>query len=143
MGAVCLLLILVRVLECALLRQTPNLIGLLALSIPCWYAAAVLRKRVVVREDGLHSATLLGSCFIPWGTMHYLDQKRASFVVETDSGSLSAGWLAPSDRERLMRLILQYAKLSISTQETPWGVVARYVPRTQKIPLSELHLPGR
>ncbi|HXG24098.1 MAG TPA: hypothetical protein VNJ09_06035 [Chthonomonadales bacterium] len=140
-GVVCLLLILIRLLECAFLRQTPNLIGLLVLSLPCWYAAAVLRKRVIVSEDGLYSTTLLGSRFIPWETVRYLDQKRASFVVETDCGSLSSGWLAPSDRERLMRLILQFARLGISTQKTPWGVIARYAPRAQTIPLGELRLP--
>lgn len=140
-GAICLSLVLIRLLECTLLRKTLNLIGLLALSIPCWYAAAVHRKRIVVREDGLHSTTLLGSRFIPWESVRYLDQKRASFVLETDCGSVSAGWLAPSDRERLMRLILQYARLSTSTQKAPWGVMARYVPRAQTISRSELHQP--
>jgi hypothetical protein len=141
MGVLCLVLILIRLLEWALLRQRPNPISLLVLSIPCGYAAAIVRKRVVVGEEGLHATTLLGSRFIPWGTIRYLDQKRSSFIVWADNASLSAEWFAPSDRERLMRLILQHAGLAISTQKAPWNVLVRYVPRAHTIPLSKRSHP--
>ncbi len=54
-------------------------------------------------------------------------------MVETAQGPVSAGWLAPGEREILLRLIVQGARLSLSADEPPWGVQARYLPRVAPI----------
>jgi len=123
-------------------REPKRLAAALVVSLPCWLAMALLRKAVVVREDGLRSTTLLGTRLIPWEAIYRLDQTRHSFVVETQQGPVSAGWLARPERERLRRLILQKARLTLSREKWRWGLVARYVPRAQSISLGEFQRPG-
>ena len=106
------------------------------LALPALLGAAVLRRRVVVRPEGLESQALLGRRVIPWSQVLRLDQTRCSFVVETSQGPVSAGWIDGRQRERLLRLVLQHAGLTLSAEPLRWGLVARYVPRARPLGFS-------
>lgn len=117
--------------------EARRLLAALIVGLPCGLAAAVWRKAVVVEEEGLRSTTLCATRVVPWTAVYRLDQTRRSFVVETQAGPVSAGWLAQAERDRLLRLILQKARLTASRERLPWGLVARYVPRAQPIAFGE------
>ncbi len=112
-----------------------RLIGALVVVAPCGLALAVLRKTVVVRPEGLQSTTLIGDRQIPWNAVYRIDQTRTSFVIETRHGPVSAGWLAREQRERLLRQVLERARLAAHSGKLRWGLMAQYVPRTQTIAL--------
>jgi hypothetical protein len=110
--------------------------------LPALVAAVVLRRRVVVAADALVSVSLLRTRRIPWGSVRRLDQTRVSFLLYTDLGPVSAGLIAADARERLLRLVLQQAKLTAEGGQLRWGLVARYVPREQPITLGPRQRSG-
>lgn len=105
------------------------LAGALTWLIPVWFAAALLRKRIVLDEEGIGSRSLLGSRFAPWDGVLRLEQTRGGFVIVTSSGPISAGWVRPAERERMLRIVLQRARLMPSGQPPPAGVRLVYTRR--------------
>jgi hypothetical protein len=103
----------------------------------------ILRRYVRVNEETLEVSTLFGSKAIPWEDVLALEQTRRAFVVVTTQGNVSAGLLV--NRERLQRLIMQYARLRHDPQPTRWGIVARYVQTGKQPvqPLIRIQLPDR
>lgn len=114
-------------------RIAPSLI----IALPCLLAVIVLRRRIVVTEEGLRSVALLHDFAVPWGSIRRLDRTRTSFLVATDLGFISAGLIAAEDRDRLLRSILEKARLTTSSEPLPFGLTARYVPRRQDLRLAE------
>jgi hypothetical protein len=106
------------------------LVGATIWAIPVWFAAAVLIKRIAVDEDGIHSRSLAGARSAPWGAVARLELTRGGFVVVTKAGPISSGWLRPADRERLLRIVLERARLLPSGKPPPAGVRMVYVART-------------
>ncbi len=113
--------------------EAKRLLGALLIGLPCLLAAAAMRRCVVVQEDGIRSINLFGSRSVPWQSVRRLDQTRTSFVIETDKGPISAGWLPRSQRDRLLRQVLEKAKLMARPGKLRWGLIASYIPRTQTI----------
>jgi hypothetical protein len=109
----------------------------LVVAVPCLLAVIVLRRRIILTKDGLRSVALLHDFSVPWGSVKRLDRTRTSFLVATDLGLISAGLIAAEDRERLLRLILEKARLSASSEPLRFGLIARYVPRRQDLRLAE------
>lgn len=110
-----------------------RLAGALLIALPCVTAVAANRRCVIVQEDGIRSVNLFGSRFVSWKSVRRLDQTRSSFVIETDRGPISAGWLSHSERDRLLRQVLEKAKLMARPGKLRWGLTASYIPRTQTI----------
>ncbi len=110
-----------------------ELIGAIILGLPVLLAAAVWRRRVEADSERLRSFSLFSQIEIMWGDVRRIDRGRRSFTIETAKGPVSAGWLAEPDRERLMKLVIERAKLVSSSEEPRWGLVAQYVPRRQDI----------
>lgn len=78
---------------------------------------------------------LVGDRTVEWSDVRRVDQTRASFVIETARGPVSAGWLGNEDRTLLLKVVLERAKLARSTGELRYGLVAQFVPRAQPISL--------
>ena|SRR5579872_538076 len=123
--------------------EPARLVAALVAALPCLLAAVVLRRKIVVQEEALVSASLLGARRISWESVRRIDQTRASFVVVTHAGAVSAGLIAARDRERLMRLILERARLTASQSPLRWGLVMQFVPRAQPISLAEFRPHNR
>jgi hypothetical protein len=105
----------------------------LLLLLPSLVGAAVVGRRVEANTDGLRSVSIFGALFVAWSGVNRIDQGRGSFVIETASGPVSAGWIAPGEREQLMRLVIERAKLTRVIEPSRYGLVAQYVPRAQDI----------
>lgn len=105
------------------------LAGALVLAAPVAPAAAGIRRRVTVCESGLNSTGALGTLRVPWEAIRRVDVSRRSFVVESQAGPVSAGWLAASCREELLEAVVRGADLVPAWTRLPWGVRARYVRR--------------
>lgn len=116
-------------------RQGPalHLAAAAVVSLPFWLALNAGRVRVEVTEEGLRWRSLTGERAVPWTGVRRLDQTRRSFVAVTEAGLVSAGWLARGERDRLMRQILQRAKLMARAGKLRWRLVAQYAPRAQRI----------
>jgi hypothetical protein len=112
-----------------------RLAGALLVALPCLTAVAINRRCVIVQEEGVRSVNLLGSRFASWQSVRRLDQTRSSFVIETESGPISAGWLARAHRDRLLRQVLERAQLIARPGKLRWGLTASYIPRAQIIAL--------
>jgi hypothetical protein len=108
-------------------------VAALLLLFPAVLALVIWRRSLTVTDEALVVRLLLGVYRIPWGSVRYLDRTRSSFVVATDLGHVSAGWLDPTGRQRLLQLIIQKARLTPSQERLRWGLEARYVPRTESI----------
>jgi hypothetical protein len=108
-------------------------VAALLLFLPALLTAAIWRRTLTVSEGTLTVRSLFGVRRIPWGSVRYVDRTRSSFVIATDLGHISAGWLEPAGRQRLLQLIIQRARLTPSQERLRWGLLARYVPRTETI----------
>src|SRR5437588_6658412 len=84
------------------------------LCIPGVLALASARRRVEAGPDGLRSQSALGHRIVSWEDVGRIDRTRNSFTIETAQGPVSAGWLAAADRERLLQLTIERAKLALS-----------------------------
>lgn len=113
--------------------EARRLAGALLIALPCLIAVAANRRCVIVQEDGIRSVNLFGSRFVSWQSVRRLDQTRSSFVIETERGPISAGWLPRSQRDRLLRQVLEKAKLMARPGKLRWGLTASYIPRTRTI----------
>jgi hypothetical protein len=89
-------------------------------------------KKITVSNEGIISTNWLGSRSAQWAGVKRVDQGRRSFVIETTSGPISAGWTAPKERETLLRLVIERAKLT-RVDPSRYGLIAQYVPRAQDI----------
>lgn len=94
---------------------------------------AVQARAVVAGPEGLASVHAFGARRVAWSDVLCLEQTRRSFIVETRKGPVSAGWIDPRSRDRLLRLVLQYAKLMATSEGLRFGLVARYIPRQRPI----------
>lgn len=108
------------------------LLAALPLLLPCLFATAVWRRRVRVEETGVVSTTFGRTIHVAWSEIRAVNQTRTSFVIETAQGAVSAGWIARADRDRMMRLVIERARLTRAA-ELRWGLTAQYIPRTQAI----------
>jgi hypothetical protein len=99
------------------------------MGVPCGLAAAAWRRRVEVFDDGLRSVSLTAALRVPWADVLAVEQGRSSYVIETRAGPVSAGWLAPRDRDGLLRIVLERAGLLARPGKLRWGLRARYLPR--------------
>jgi hypothetical protein len=104
-----------------------------ALLLPGVLVFMVSRRRVIVAAEELRSRTLFHERVIPWSAIRRLDKTRGAFIVETSHGPVSAGWLAAHEREQLMRLIIEHAKLVAAMSEPRFGILASYLPRAKDI----------
>jgi hypothetical protein len=120
-----------------------HLLGAGVLVLPGLFALALLRRRIEVHPDALRSVTLLGPRVARWTGVRRLDQTRRSFVVLTEAGAVSAGWIDPARRDLLFRKILERAKLTISHEPARWGITAQFVPRAQPIQLFRIEKTDR
>lgn len=114
-------------------HRSGSLIGAGVLLTPAVLAAAAWQRRIVAGADELLSYSLLGVRRVRWEQVRRVDRSTTSFTVESELGPVSAGWLARPDREALLKLIIERAKLAESNQEPRWGLIAQYVPRRQDI----------
>lgn len=102
---------------------------LLALQgIACLMALRAIRTRYEITEKGVLVSLLFGKRCIPWDSLLYLDQMRHSFVAIGKSGRLAPDLIRRNDADRMMRLILQHAKLRVVQERLPWYVLARFRP---------------
>ncbi len=110
---------------------------------PGLLACAAWRRRIEVGAEGLTSRSLLGVRRIRWDQVRRVDRTANSFTVESALGPVSAGWLARTDREALLKLIIERARLAESNHEPRWGLIAQYVPRRQDIQFVPHHRRAR
>ena|SRR5687767_1778563 len=105
----------------------------LLLSLPIALAATLNRRRIALDESGILVQTSLSSARIPYSVVRRVDERRSGLIIETSSGPITAAWLTRSDRERLLRAIVERARLIRSIEEPPYGIRTRYVPRAKEI----------
>jgi len=102
------------------------------LLLPSFVGAAIIGRRIEVMQDAIRTVSAIGSRTVDWSGVKGIEQGRTSFVIETSSGPISAGWIAPKDREQLLRLVIERAKLT-RIDPSRYGLMAQYVPRAQDI----------
>jgi hypothetical protein len=132
-GVLCIVAVCGHVVVAVAQKEPIRLTAVLILLACSVLAVALLRQKIEVSDEGLRAVSAFGARFIPWSAVRRLDQMRHTFVVFSEAGTVSAGWLFRREREQLLRLILQHAKLTASPEKLRWGLVARYVPRAQNI----------
>ncbi len=106
--------------------------------LPVWFAAAVLLKRIAVDEAGIASRSIAGGRSCAWDEVLRVEVTRGGFVVVTQAGAISAGWLRPRDRESLLAAAIRDARLGPSGEAPPPGVRLLYVRQRPTIRLSDI-----
>jgi hypothetical protein len=107
---------------------------------PAILAAGLLRRRIVVDKEELHVSGLVKTMRIPWSEVIAIEQTRRSFVIITEEGDVSAGWIDPSGRDLLFRKVLELGKLALDPEKPRWGIVARFVRREPPVVISTSEL---
>ena len=98
---------------------------------PAILAAALLRRKVVVGLDALTTYGLLRNRTIPWSEVIAIEQNRRSFVIITEQGDISAGWIDSNRRDLLFRKVLELARLALDPEKPRWGITGRFVRRAE------------
>jgi hypothetical protein len=106
-----------------------RLIALLVTAAPAVLAAGLMRRKIVVDRDLLITSGLLRTRSIPWPEVMAIEQTRRSFVIITEQGDVSAGWIDASRRDLLFRKVLELAHLALDPHEPRWGITGRFVRR--------------
>jgi hypothetical protein len=106
---------------------TRRLAAAAVLAAPAVLAAAVVRRRIVVEAEGLAADGLFRSVRVGWREVLAIEQTRRSFVIITERGDISAGWIDGDCRDLLFRKVLELARLTLDPSEPRWGVVARFL----------------
>ena len=109
------------------------LVRRLLLLLPLFASVHVNLQQISVTGEGIESRRWFGKRVVKWGNVKRIDQGRGSFVIETAAGPISAGWISPAEREELLRLVVERAKLTRVMEPSRFGLVAQYVPRAQDI----------
>ena len=121
-------------LNVALVRREPTrLPAACILLVPTVLAMAVFRRSLALDEKGIYAQGFGPTRFIPYTIVRRVDERRASVAIQTSSDALTSAWLSPADRQRLLREVVERAMLTRTAEEPPFGVLARYVPRTADI----------
>lgn len=107
------------------------------LAFPCLLGATVLFRRILTQPEQLASVSLFRAKRLRWLDVSRIDVRRGSFVIESNVGPVSASLIDPRERDRLLRIVVERAVLTRATDELPWGIDARYVPRRQDIGFAE------
>jgi hypothetical protein len=94
---------------------------------PALLAAGLARRKMVVRVEGLVVRGILRTRDIPWDEVLAVEQTRRSFVIITEKGDVSGGWITPDRRDLLFRKVLELARLALEPREQRWGIIARFV----------------
>jgi hypothetical protein len=86
----------------------------------------ILRLKWTLHSTGITYITALRRIEIPYNRIIRLDIVRGGGTIEAENGSIPLGWAA--HRQHMIEQVVARAELT-RRLETPWGVVARYVPR--------------
>ena len=97
------------------------------LGAPCILAVLLSRRNIIVDAVGLHVESILRTRTIAWKQVLAVEQTRRSFVIITEQGDVSAGWIAADRRDLLFRKVLELARLTLEPREQRWGIAARYL----------------
>ncbi len=109
------------------------------LLVPCAIGMALWRRRITLETTAMYVNGIVRTRRITWSEVLAVEQTRRSFIIITEQGDVSAGWIAAERRDLLFRKVLELAKLALDPTEQRWGIKARFVRRpSELIPSSAL-----
>jgi hypothetical protein len=118
-------------------------VALCILLVPVSFAFTINRTLVRLGEFAITSRRSLSSRRVPYSEIRWVYERRGSLVIETARGPVTSAWLPPAERARLLRAVIERARLIRTLDEPPFGVVARYVPRAKDIAFIPHHARQR
>ena len=123
----------------SLSRYEPAGIALSVLLLaPTSIALSVLSRQYLITHSEVRLQLPWTEITIPFARIRFVDESRGSVKVDSASRALIVMWLTPKERDRLVHAIVDRARL-IRSMDPPFGVRARYVPRTQDIGFTPHH----
>src|SRR2546421_8701795 len=102
-------------------REPFRLLGVGVLLIPPLLAITIWRMIIRLDDSGLISRTILARRRVAYSGIRFVDERRSSVVIETAAGPVSTAWLSPTDRSRLLRALIERARLTRSMEDPPYG----------------------
>ena len=103
------------------------------LLVPTAIALSVMRRAYILSDTTLEAVSLSGSYSVPLTALRCLDQRLGSLRILSSGKPMAVTFLSPTDRDKLMRALVERARLTRLAEEPPYGIVARYVPRAKDI----------
>jgi hypothetical protein len=101
--------------------------------LPALLALAVNLILIRLDDSGITARGLFGKRRVPYPEVRWVDERKASVTIETARGPVTSSWLSPNERSRLLRAVIDRARLIRTIDEPPFRVLARYVPRAEDI----------
>ena len=105
----------------------------LLLLMPAVVGITVFRRRIRLDDSGILMETFGVSRRIPYSGVRRVDELRSGLTIETAAGPVRSTWLSRSEREKLLRAVVERARLIRMLEDPPYGILARYVPRAKEI----------
>ncbi len=105
----------------------------LLLLMPAVVGVTVFRRRIHLDDSGILTQTIGVSQRVPYSAVRRVDEMRSGLIIETAEGPIGSTWLNRSEREKLLRAVVERARLIRILEDPPYGILARYVPRAKEI----------